>query len=253
MSKVRWDGTVVYAFWQDKRATHVLDRLDAVGVDRSDNAQALVAALLLAMKRFEGQGLVVRGSPRLQAACLKVAIAQGLNIKFADLELDQRRIQGVLQDTERRQKLSQAGKPTQKIDASGQRSVSGPDRGPSTPDAHDAALFALVNQRAAQIEACADALLQAMPKGGLAEGAADLTLRPGWPGHAWKEAIVLMQLHTEGGDRPPERMRQAQTELAAELQGRETEYLLTTLNQEAAAMADPLAELADAQEQGKSR
>ena len=28
--KVRWDGTVVYASWQDMRATHVLDRADAV-------------------------------------------------------------------------------------------------------------------------------------------------------------------------------------------------------------------------------
>ena len=252
-SKVRWDGTVVYAFWQDKRATHVFDRADAVRIDRNDNTQALVAALLLAMKRFEGQGLVVCGSPGLQAACLKVAIAHGLDIKFADREMDQQRIQGVLEDAERRRKLAQAEKPTQKMDASGHLGVSGPDQVPPVPDAHNAALSALVTQRASQIEACADALKQAMPKEGLAESVADLTLRPGWPGQAWREAIVLMQMHTEGGDRPAERVRQVQIQLAAGLEGRETEDLQTMLDQDAAAMADPLAELTDAQEQGKSR
>ena len=253
MPKVRWNGTVVYASWQGMRATHVLDRADAVLIDRSDNTQALLAALLLAKKRFEGQDLVVHGSSGFQAACLKVAIAHGLDIKFADSELDQRRVQGVLKDVERGRELSRAEKPTQKVDVSSQLSVSRPDQVPSVPDAHKAALSALVTQRASQIEACAHALKQAMPKEGFAESVADLTLRPGWPGQAWKEAIVLMQAHTEGGDRPVERMRQVQIQLAAELEGREAKNLQTMLNQEAAAMADPLAELMDAQEQGKSR
>jgi len=251
--KVRCDGTVIYAFRQDMRTTHVLDRADSVMIDRSDNPQALVAFLMLAEKRFEGQGLVIHGSPGFQAACVEVAIAHGLDIKFADRALDERRIQGVLEDAERRDALRQADEPAQKMDSSGPLDVSWPDQNPTVAEAHHAALSALAIQRASQIEACAQAMTRAIPNGGLAESVADLTLRPGWPGQAWREAVVLMQMRTEGGDRPVERMRQVQIQLTAELEGRETADLHTMLDQEAAAMADPLAELTDAQEHGNNR
>ena len=222
-------------------------------IDRSDNTQALVAALLLAKKRFEGQGLVIHGSSGFQAACLKVAIAHGLDIKFADSELDQRRIQGVLEDAERRHELSQAEKPDAKdrrLRSARRVSARSESNQSQMRTTRLCPLWQSSEPRKLKHVRSVDAghAQRGTCRKRRRLDASAWLARPGLEGGDRAHADAYRGWRPAGGTDAS-----GANTTGSRVGGKRNRNLQTMLNQEAAAMADPLAELTDAQEQGKSR
>ncbi len=74
------DGTVLYTL---KDGTIVRDQLAAVTVDRATREAARLA-VVLAMRRFEGQALMVSGSELFRRLVVQEAVKQGFVGSFAD-------------------------------------------------------------------------------------------------------------------------------------------------------------------------
>ncbi|OKP00830.1 TraI/MobA(P) family conjugative relaxase [Xenorhabdus eapokensis] len=81
----RKDGTVVY---HSIDGGIVLDRTTHIQAQKTTTGGALIM-LELASKKFEGQPLIVEGTSSFQHVVAQLAGLHGLNIRFADLAMDQ--------------------------------------------------------------------------------------------------------------------------------------------------------------------
>lgn len=69
----------------------ITDRASGVRIDHQTSA-ATFTALVLAMKRFDGQGLVINGSDEFKASIAMMAAARDLPVRFADPKVEALRV-----------------------------------------------------------------------------------------------------------------------------------------------------------------
>lgn len=86
--QARKDGTMAY---RTADGGLLLDRVDHVQVKQATAGAALVA-ISLAAERFEGQPLVVQGSPKFRADVARLAALHRINVTFSDAEMEQCRV-----------------------------------------------------------------------------------------------------------------------------------------------------------------
>lgn len=93
----RETGSVDYQV-DDKNAFRDTGRRLAFSKDGAQSADAIEAGLLLAREKFAGKGLSVYGNDDFKERVLQTAIERGLDVRFADPELEQRRQEGRQQE-----------------------------------------------------------------------------------------------------------------------------------------------------------
>lgn len=89
--KARKDGTMAY---HTVDGGMVIDRSSHVQAQKATTGAALVA-LELSSKRFEGQPLIVEGTPEFREEVARLAGLHKLNVSFADPAMEEMRLQGV--------------------------------------------------------------------------------------------------------------------------------------------------------------
>jgi len=96
----RETGSVDYKV-DDQTAFRDTGRRLAFSKDGAQSVDAIEAGLLLAREKFAGKGLTVYGNDEFKERVLQTAIERGLDVRFADAELEQRRQEGRQQATQR--------------------------------------------------------------------------------------------------------------------------------------------------------
>ena len=106
------------------------DQVQAVHVPEVTEAATLLA-LMLASERFSGKALVVEGSTEFKVKVAEMAVTQGLNIRFADPDLEKTRERfGIAREmAAEAQKKGEVSKPPEQIQekAQGQQPDTGRD------------------------------------------------------------------------------------------------------------------------------
>jgi len=121
------NGDVLYRL---KDGGLVSDQVQAVHVPEVTEAATLLA-LMLASERFSGKALVVEGSTEFKVKVAEMAVTQGLNIRFADPDLEKTRERfGIAREmAAEAQKKGEVSKPPEQIQekAQGQQPDTGRD------------------------------------------------------------------------------------------------------------------------------
>ncbi len=97
ISHVTGRGTLFYRTGEDI----FRDNGNHLSLKKDITEQGVKAALMIAMTKFNGQPLAVNGSDELKAHCINVAAKAGLDLSFADPDMERERQKRVLPDSSR--------------------------------------------------------------------------------------------------------------------------------------------------------